>query len=135
MKERERGLCCTVWTYCHFSYCHNVPLQQSALFKSTYSCRICLNIIISHVYCLSLSLSPVAKTIQTAAPAPCTFISTSRHYKAGGNVRTDKYQRCRKKHNYCSWTKLKRDPMYKTFDVVSSFQSFHIAICTLFLIQ
>lgn len=35
------------------------------------------------------------ETIQTAAPAPCTFISTSRHYKAGGNVRTDKYQRCR----------------------------------------
>ncbi|XP_063751042.1 sorting nexin-12 isoform X2 [Eleginops maclovinus] len=36
------------------------------------------------------------KTIQTAAPAPCTLISTARHYKAGGNVRTDKYQRCRK---------------------------------------
>ena len=34
--------------------------------------------------------------------------------------RTDMYQRCRKKHDYCSRTELK-DPMYKTFDVVSSF--------------
>lgn len=73
------------------------------------------------------------ETVQTAAPAPCTFISTSRPYKAGGNVRTDEYQRCRKKHNYCSWTKL-RDPIYKLYDVVF-IQSFHITVCTLFLIQ
>lgn len=48
------------------------------------------------------------ETIQTAAPAPCTFISTSRQYKAGGNIRTDKDQRCRKNTNIAPGQNLKR---------------------------
>lgn len=63
------------------------------------------------------------ETVQTAAPAPCTFISTSHHYKADGNVRTDKYQRCRKNTAFAPGQNL-RDPMYKLF--VVSIQSFHI---------
>lgn len=58
------------------------------------------------------------ETIQTAAPAPCTFISTSFHYKASG-----KHQRCRDKEKKETRLLLldKRDPMYKLFDVVSLF--------------
>lgn len=55
------------------------------------------------------------ETIETAAPAPCTFISTSWHYNAGG-----KYEWCRKSTTIAPGQKL-RDPMYKLFDVVSLF--------------
>ena len=103
---------------------HPSILRFTALTKTSLNCvsvyyLSCLSL--SFSLFLSLSLSLTAKTIQTAAPAPCTFISTSRHYRAGGkNVRTDKYQRCRKNTTIAPGQNL-RDPMCKLFDVVSLF--------------
>ncbi|AWO99882.1 Sorting nexin 12 isoform 3 [Scophthalmus maximus] len=48
-----------------------------------------------HMFLQEEGIDRMNETTQTAAPAPCTFISTSRHSKPGGNVRTDQCQRFR----------------------------------------
>ncbi|XP_062261568.1 sorting nexin-12 isoform X2 [Platichthys flesus] len=72
------------------------------------------------------------KRTQTAAPAPCTFISTSRHCKAAGNVRTEECQRHRKNttiaQNFIEIHCIKH-LMSCLYSAIP-----HI-ICTLFLIQ
>lgn len=66
---------------------------------------------------VSFSLSLIAKTIQTAAPAPCTFISTSRHLKS----RWKMSELMRINGVGENTTVAPGDPIYKLFVVVSLF--------------
>lgn len=70
---------------------------------------------------------------ETAAPAPCTFISTSRHCKAAGNVRTDEYRRCRKNTAIAPGQDLIEIHCIKHL-MLCLYSAIPSIICTLFLI-